>query len=83
MNRSQALVSFDQRLSPANGNEEAPWARLARIEAELQAHEPVLGAAVMVVAAFRLRDEAGLIDTLRLLAQAVGGLEAQDAAADD
>lgn len=83
MSSSQALVGFDREQSHANANDDEPQARIAELEARLQAYEPVLGAAVMVVAAFRLRDEAGLIDTLRLLAQAVSELETQDAAAGD
>ena len=35
----------------------------------------MIGAAILVATAFRLRDEAGLIETLRLLAQAVAALE--------
>lgn len=75
MSSSQALVGFDREQSHANANDDAPQARVAELEARLQAQEPVIGAALLVAAAFRLRDEEGLIATLRLLAQALGGLE--------
>jgi hypothetical protein len=79
MNRSQALADHDLAFAPANGNRRDPWQRLARLEAELAAQEPVVAAAVLAAGAFRLRDEAGLIDTLRLLTQAVAALEEGDA----
>ena len=79
MNGSQAVLSFDRQLSPANANHEDPWPRVAQLEVELQAQEPVIGAAILVATSFRLRDEASLVDTLRLLAQAVQGLEDQSA----
>lgn len=75
MSSSQALAGFDLEQSHANANDDAPGLRLAALEAQLQAQEPVIGAALLVAAAFRLRDEEGLIATLRLLAQALGGLE--------
>ena len=75
MNSSQALVGHDRAFAPANGNQPDPWQRLAQLEAELAAQEPVVGAALLAATAFRLRDEAGLIETLRLLSQAVAGLE--------
>lgn len=50
--------------------------RLAAREAELHEQEPVIGAAVLTVAAFRLRDEAGLIEALRGLARALADHEA-------
>jgi hypothetical protein len=78
MNSSQtALVGRDHPFAPANSNHRDPWARLAQLEAELEAQEPVLGAAILAAAAFRLRDEAGLIETLRLLSQAVAAHEAR------
>jgi hypothetical protein len=80
MSSSQALVSFDWQLAPANANQEEPSAHRAALEAELAALEPVVSAAVLVAAAFRLRDEAGLIDTLRLLTKAVRGLEERSTA---
>jgi hypothetical protein len=45
--------------------------------------EPVVAAAVLAVTSFRLRDEAGLIDTLRLLTEAVAGLEEREAGGED
>jgi hypothetical protein len=79
MNGSQAVVDFDRQCTPANANHEDPWPRVAQLEVELQAQEPVIGAAILVATSFRLRDEASLVDTLRLLAQAVQGLEDQSA----
>ena len=80
MNSSQALVGFDHPLTPAATATAADLAqRCAQLEAELRATEPVVAAAVLVVTSFRLRDEAGLIDTLRLLTEAVAGLEEHEA----
>jgi len=79
MNGSQAVVGFDRQCTPANANHEEPSPRVAQLEAELQAQEPVIGAAILVATSFRLRDEASLVDTLRLLAQAVQGLEERSA----
>ncbi len=75
MSSSQALVGFDREQSHANGNDDAPGLRVAVLEAQLESHEPVIAAALLVATAFRLRDEEGLINTLRLLIQALGGLE--------
>ena len=45
--------------------------------------EPVMSSAVLVATAFRLRDEAGLVSALRVLADAVAGWENRsDAVAD-
>jgi hypothetical protein len=79
MNSSQALVGFDRPLAPANANDADLAQRRAHLEAELRATEPVVAAAVLVVTSFRLRDEASLIDTLRLLTEAVVGLEEHEA----
>ena len=79
MNGPQAVVSFDRQLAPANANDQNPWSRLAQLEADLQAQEPLIGAAILVATSFRLRDEASLVDTLRLLTQAVHGLEERSA----
>ena len=35
----------------------------------------MVGAAILAAASFRLRDESSLIDTLRLLTEALAGLE--------
>ena len=85
MNSSQALVGRDHPFAPANTNTNTrdPWQRLAQLEAELGAQEPVIGAAILAAAAFRLRDEAGLIETLRCLAHAVAAHEAAGAARDE
>jgi hypothetical protein len=83
MNSSQALVGRDHTFTPANGNARDPWGRLARLEAELVAQEPVVGAAILAATAFRLRDEAGLIETLRRLANAVAAHEAATASNDN
>ena len=83
MNSSQALVGHDHPFAPANCNTRDPWPRLARLEAELEAQEPVVGAAILAATAFRLRDEAGLIETLRCLAEAVAAHEAGAARDED
>jgi hypothetical protein len=82
MNSSHALVGRDHPFTPANGNARDPWPRLARLEAEVAAQEPVVGAAILAATAFRLRDEAGLIETLRCLAVAVAAHEAATASND-
>ena len=50
--------------------------REAFAEPELSHLDPILSAAVLVTSAFRLRDEAALITTLRLLTNAVASWEA-------
>lgn len=82
MNSSSALAARDHGFVPANSNSRDPRVRVAQLQAELEAQEPVIGAAILATAAFRLRDEAGLIDALRHLAQAVAAHE-RHAAADD
>ena len=82
MSSAQSLVGFSRELSAANANGELSSVQLTRLDAELQTQEPVIGAAVLVATAFRLRDESALIAALRLLVQAVGRLEEQDSAAD-
>ena len=83
MKSSQALVGHDRAFTPANGNHPDPWQRLAQLEAELTAQEPVVGAAMLAASAFRLRDETGLIETLRRLSQAVAAFEELQARDDD
>ena len=46
---------------------------------ELTALDPLVSAALLVASAFRLRDESGLIATLRLLTNAVAAWESQQA----
>ena len=77
MNSSQALAAPDwQPTVAANTNDAADAAgRLGALQGELAAQQPVVSAALLVVTAFRMRDEAGLLDTLRLLTDAVLGLE--------
>ena len=82
MNSSHALAGRAPAFAAANSNTRDPDLRLAQLEAELAAHEPVIGAAILTAAAFRLRDEAGLIETLRRLVQAVARLEAEAVPAD-
>ena len=48
-------------------------------EPELSHLDPIVSAAVLVTSAFRLRDEAALITTLRLLTNAVAAWEADRA----
>ena len=79
MNSSQALVGPDRRCTPANGQPRGavaasrPSSRPScRRRSRCRRCHPGRDA-------FRLRDEAGLIDTLRLLAQAAAALlEARD-----
>lgn len=81
MSSSPALANPDWQLAAANANEATARDCPAALQAELAALEPLVSAAVLVTTAFRLRDEAGLIQTLRLLADAVKGLEARRARA--
>jgi hypothetical protein len=67
--------SPDWQRAAANTNEAASAERCAALEAELAAVEPLVGAAILVTTAFRMRDEAGLIATLRLLTAAVRAVE--------
>lgn len=60
-------------LRPANRDERDGL--VARLREELQEVEPVVGAAVLVSAAFRLRDEEALVGALRGLAEAVARFE--------
>ena len=53
--------------------------REAFAEPELSHLDPIVSAAVLVTSAFRLRDEAALITTLRLLTNAVAVWEANRA----
>jgi hypothetical protein len=53
--------------------------REAFAEPELSHLDPIVSAAVLVTSAFRLRDEAALITTLRLLTNAVAAWEAERA----
>lgn len=76
MRSSHALVARDHQFIPANSNQQEDGGRLAELEAALAAQEPVIGAAILTAAAFRLRDESGLIETLRRLSQAVANHEA-------
>ena len=46
-------------------------------ERELSHLDPIVSAALLVTSAFRLRDEAALITTLRLLTNAVAAWEAE------
>jgi hypothetical protein len=48
-------------------------------ERELSHLDPIVSAALLVTSAFRLRDEAALITTLRLLTDAVAAWEAERA----
>ena len=78
MSRSTALACADWQALPANSNDADPGAALAALRATLVAQEPVVGAAVLVATAFRLRDEGGLITALRSLTHAVRELERQE-----
>jgi hypothetical protein len=50
--------------------------RDALAESELSHLDPIVSAAILVTSAFRLRDEAALITTLRMLTSAVAAWEA-------
>ncbi len=54
-----------------------PSTLCAQLRAELRELEPVVSAATLVTVAFRMRDEAGLVAALRVLAGAVDTLERQ------
>lgn len=71
------LPDFRDATSAGRGPREAGCPVATAEREELAAAEPVLSAAVLVASAFRLRDEGGLIATLRLLANAVASWEAQ------
>lgn len=82
MNSSQAALATSsdvQQPTAANSNDVTSASLAAALQAELAAQEPVISAAMLVTAAFRLRDEAGLIETLRMLTSAVRNLEARNA----
>lgn len=79
INRAPALACLDWQPAPANSNQGDLAQRCLQLEAELAAVEPVMSAAVLVVTAFRLRDEAGLTDTLRLLTESLAAFEARRA----
>jgi hypothetical protein len=75
-----------QTVSLANFREAAPVGHEARgcgcpaaaaEREELEALDPLVSAALLVASAFRLRDEGGLIATLRLLTNAVAAWESQ------
>jgi hypothetical protein len=80
------LRMTDPRPFADNGavNDNAP---ITALEDEIKAHlstehlEAVVGTAVLVATAFRLRDEDALVMTLRRLADAVDALEAEAEAA--
>lgn len=48
---------------------------IARLREELVELEPVVSAATLATVAFRMRDEAGLVTTLRALTEAIEELE--------
>jgi hypothetical protein len=75
MNSPQALAASDWQPVAANANDIEAMGRLETLQAELTAQEAVMSAALLVTTAFRLRDEAGLIETLRRLTNAVAALE--------
>lgn len=75
MSSSPALAASDWQAAAANTNDAAPCDRFALLQGELAALEPLVSAAVLVTTAFRLRDEAGLVETLRLLTTVVSDLE--------
>ena len=73
MNVQSALLAQFKDVPAFARNAEAAPASLA--EQELTALEPIVSAALLVTSAFRMRDETGLIATLRLLTGAVAGWE--------
>jgi hypothetical protein len=82
MNVQTALLASFRDAAPfgreAPDTAECPAATAER--EELEALDPVVSAALLVASAFRLRDEGGLIATLRLLTNAVSAWESQQAA---
>jgi hypothetical protein len=86
MKSSQALAAPEWQptvAAAANTNDADAAGRLGALQGELAAQQPVVSAAVLVATAFRMRDEAGLVDTLRLLTDAVIGLEQRRARNED
>ncbi|MFO1038894.1 MAG: hypothetical protein U1E45_18795 [Geminicoccaceae bacterium] len=78
MTASTPLLELDWPVSPvANDNVEAQQ-RCVVLEADLQALEPMIGAAVLVTTAFRLRDDDGLVASLRHLTDAVEAWETRN-----
>jgi hypothetical protein len=60
---------------PADAASAVDQRRAAQAEQELAELDPVVSAALLVASAFRMRDEAALISTLRLLTTAVAAWE--------
>jgi hypothetical protein len=76
MNVQSALLA---QFRNAARDPEPELEREAFAEPELSHLDPILSAAVLVTSAFRLRDEAALIMTLRMLTSAVAAWEAERA----
>lgn len=78
MNLSSRLaLDLDHDLDPSEtcGAGCDSRASIARLREELAELEPVVSAATLATVAFRMRDEAGLVATLRALTEAVEELE--------
>ncbi|MCS6878619.1 MAG: hypothetical protein RMK73_08770 [Geminicoccaceae bacterium] len=72
-----STLDLDWQDSALDGDASDPLALCERLRAELRELEPVVSAATLVTVAFRMRDEAGLVAALRVLAQAIDQLERQ------
>lgn len=89
MNAPSALLAQFRDTTAVAGGTASPTGRPAPAGWEgggtdvADATDPVVSAAVLVAAAFRLRDEAGLIATLRLLTEAVTAMEARQEAEEE
>lgn len=80
MTRAAFLRSSDAASLPKPANTSDVDSLCAQLREEIQETEPVVTAAVLTCCAFRMRDEAGLVEALRALSQAVDALERSRAA---
>ena len=76
---AKKLSSYDvmSEFDIANDDDNGPPGLTMRLREEIGELQPVVTAAVLVTAAFRLKDERGLVVALRRLATAVDVLETQ------
>lgn len=76
MQSMSAIIDLSCPMAPANSNEAGQDLPGGASSPAATATDGVIGAALLAVTAFRLRDEHGLIEALRHLANAVARLEA-------
>lgn len=75
MTRAAFLRSADAASLPVPANASDLESLCLRLREEVSETEPVVTAAVLASCAFRMRDEEGLVEALRGLADAVDALE--------